>query len=292
VTHYGVGSNENGAVYEYEPAKGTERTLYNFQGPHNGKLPFGRLVYGNGMLYGTTRTGGASNDGTVFSIDPKTRAETVVYSATVQIGVYPTALVYQGGMLYGVAEEGGPFGGDGFGTVFKVDPGNGTATLLYAFTDGADGEGPNSLIYRDGSLYVTVSGEVTGNGTVVSSGIVDSVNPQTGALTVLYSFPASGVDGSPAGALPNSLSAHGGAFYGTTFFGGSNGCAGGCGTLFKLNVATGAEKLLHKFTGKADGAYPVGFAYEGDAFYGTTSQGGDLSACNNSGCGTVFKFTP
>jgi uncharacterized repeat protein (TIGR03803 family) len=170
--------------------------------------------------------------------------------------------------------------------------------VVYAFTDGADGAGPIFLTSRDGTLYAITGGEVTSNGTVLSVGTIDSINPQTGALTVLYSFPANGDDGGS----PNSLSIHAGALYGTTFFGGDAGSGGvtecigsGCGTLFKLDLATGAETLLHKFTGKADGAFPVGFAYEGDAFYGTTSHGGDLLACNVSGlsgCGTVFKFTP
>jgi uncharacterized repeat protein (TIGR03803 family) len=48
--------------------------------------------------------------------------------------------------------------------------------------------------------------------------------------------------------------------------------------------------VLDTFTG-ADGAFPLGNVIrdrEGN-LYGTTFNGGDLSACNGSGCGTVFK---
>src|SRR5271166_3879137 len=48
--------------------------------------------------------------------------------------------------------------------------------------------------------------------------------------------------------------------------------------------------MLYTFTG-ADGEFPLGNVIrdrEGN-LYGTTFNGGDLSACNGSGCGTVFK---
>jgi uncharacterized repeat protein (TIGR03803 family) len=48
--------------------------------------------------------------------------------------------------------------------------------------------------------------------------------------------------------------------------------------------------MLYTFTG-ADGEFPLGNVIRDRAgnLYGTTFNGGDLSACDGSGCGTVFK---
>ena len=50
------------------------------------------------------------------------------------------------------------FSGNGCGVVFKLDP-NGAETVIYAFTGGTDGGGPNSDLLRDaaGNLYGTTS---------------------------------------------------------------------------------------------------------------------------------------
>lgn len=51
------------------------------------------------------------------------------------------------------------------------------------------------------------------------------------------------------------------------------------------------EKILYSFSGGADGGQPVsGLTFDSAGnLYGTTSQGGNLSACNE-GCGTVFEL--
>jgi uncharacterized repeat protein (TIGR03803 family) len=49
----------------------SERVLHYFGGGYEGGLPYGGVIFGlNGVLYGTTETGGASRAGTVFSIKP------------------------------------------------------------------------------------------------------------------------------------------------------------------------------------------------------------------------------
>jgi uncharacterized repeat protein (TIGR03803 family) len=79
-----------------------------------------------------------------------------------------------------------------------------------------------------------------------------------------------------------------GNFYGTTYYGGTSArCSGACGTLFKI-TPSGAEKVLHSFTGFPDGAYPdTGLTLGTDGnFYGTTSVGGKYNY------GTIFRITP
>ena len=155
-----------------------------------------------------------------------------------------------------------------------------TLTTLYSFTGGADGANPNAALLYDGAtLYgTTLVGGTGGQGTVFR------VNPASGAEAVLHSF-APGTDGeNPSG----SLIARGGALFGTTSGGGggSNCLSAGCGTVFRVNAATGAEKILYRFAGGEDGGFPfAGVTAFGGALYGTTGYFG-------GGYGTVFKLDP
>jgi uncharacterized repeat protein (TIGR03803 family) len=93
-------------------------------------------------------------------------------------------------------------------------------------------------------------------------------------------FPESGVIRDSAGNL-----------YGTTYAGGDQSCADGCGVVYKLDTA-GRESVLHAFSGSpSDGALPVAPVVRDKAgnIYGTTPNGGSGSVCQY-GCGTVFKI--
>jgi uncharacterized repeat protein (TIGR03803 family) len=103
--------------------------------------------------------------------------------------------------------------------------------------------------------------------------------------SVIYSFCAK--TGCSDGANPNTsllLDAKGN-IYGTTYGGGSSGCAGrGCGTVFEVN-ASGVETVLYSFTGQT-GQNPSSGLVRGPKgiLSGTTSLGG---TSNN---GTVFQL--
>jgi uncharacterized repeat protein (TIGR03803 family) len=203
---------------------GKETVLHSFTGTGgDGSYPEAGLVRdANGNLYGTTVSGGASVYGTVFELN-KTGKETVLYSFSGGTdGGYPLYgyLVRDAaGNLYGTTELCGAWG---VGTVFKLDK-TGKETVLYSFTEGADGGYPLAGLVRDakGNLYgTTESGGASDYGTVFK---VDS----TGKETVLHSFNGSTDGGSPyAGLLRDAK----GNFYGTT----STGGASGYGTVFKL----------------------------------------------------------
>jgi uncharacterized repeat protein (TIGR03803 family) len=132
-------------------------TVYSFSDGSDGYRPNGGLIAVDGALYGTTSSGGSSeNDGTVFKITT-TGSETTLYTFTTGIGdaVRPSAgLLYAGGNFYGVSGSGGQ---TSHGAIFEVTP-DLAETVLYSFTGKKDGGGPaTSLIDLNGRFYGTTS---------------------------------------------------------------------------------------------------------------------------------------
>ena len=102
-------------------------------------------------------------------------------------------------------------------------------------------------------------------------------------LKELYSFTGQ-LDGKqPSG--PITLS--NGTIFGTAAFGGivNKACPGGCGTVWKFNVAQGTFTLLHDFEGD-DGAYPAASALLGDRLVVAAGYGGE------NGDGTIVSVDP
>jgi uncharacterized repeat protein (TIGR03803 family) len=92
---------------------------------------------------------------------------------------------------------------------------------------------------------------------------------KAGSLQVLYSFKG-GTDGTNPQA---SVIAAGGALFGTTTGGGTTACAGfGCGTVFRVEAATGKEKVLYRFDGaQGVGAPAAPLLRQGNLLYGTSA---------------------
>ena len=85
-TYYG-GKQTEGTIFKITQG-GTLTTLYNFSGGNDGARPWTGLVEGtDGSLYGTTASGGASNDGTIFKLQlglsssPSTPGITLIQNA-------------------------------------------------------------------------------------------------------------------------------------------------------------------------------------------------------------------
>jgi uncharacterized repeat protein (TIGR03803 family) len=167
-----------------------------------------------------------------------------------------------------------------------------TETELYAFQGGSDGAEPlaGPIMDSAGNLY----GTTVGFDVPSDFGTVYKLTPpaKTGGTwteTVLYRF-KSGSDGANP-AAPLVLDPSSGILYGTTEFGGGTGCGGtGCGTVFQITTEGQAYSVIHSFAGGGDGANPVaGLVLNNGALYCTTEFGGG-TACNGSGCGTVFRL--
>jgi uncharacterized repeat protein (TIGR03803 family) len=168
-------------------------------------------------------------------VPPAAPSFTVLHAFTGGDGGEPVAgLLRDGaGNLYGTTRNGGD---SGAGVVFRVSP-NGTETVLYSFTGGADGGYPYAGLIGDaaGNLYGTTpfGGAENfagcyhpGNQTC---GVVFKLTP-SGAETVLYTFTGGADGGNPyATLLPDAA----GNLYGTTFGGG----ASVAGVVFKVSPA-------------------------------------------------------
>ena len=293
-----------------DAAKYKERILYSFCSQANcadGANPLAGMIDVKGILYGTTTLGGNTSCdngigcGVVFSLDPKTGREKVLYTFCSQQncadGAYPLAgLTAINGMLFGTTSGGANSPcAVGCGTVFSVDPATGAEKKVYAFCSQqncADGSDPHAgLIALKGKLYGTTDagGNTNCNG---GCGTVFSLDPATGAETVLYDFCSQ--QKCADGSLPfaNLINVRG-ILYGTTAAGWAYPSCGedaGCGTVFSLDPSTGSETVVHSFGNGADGKVPtVGLIAVQGTLYGTTLQGGNSGCAQNLGCGTAFS---
>ncbi|WP_164931824.1 choice-of-anchor tandem repeat GloVer-containing protein [Dyella sp. M7H15-1] len=173
-----LGTN-SGTVFKLAPnglGGYTESVLYSFTGSSDGSSPAAGVIQDtSGNLYGTTLSGGASNNGTVFKLALNGSGgytESVLHAFTGgRDGNQPLAGLLQdeSGNLYGTTYTGGA---SNVGTVFKLAPngsGGYTENVLYAFMGGNDGALPYAGVIQDtsGNLYgTTINGGVEQQGTV------------------------------------------------------------------------------------------------------------------------------
>jgi uncharacterized repeat protein (TIGR03803 family) len=284
----------DGTVFKVTPT-GTETVLFSFNSS-SGYRPESSLIADptTCALYGTTLSGGASNDGTVFELSPPTKmggawTDSTLVSFNGTNGAAPHGgLTTDGTNLYGTTQAGGAWSS---GTVFELIKSGGTWTpsVLHSF-NGNDGAKPlyTSLILSGGNLYgTTTTGGSYGFGTVFEL-IPSSSSPGTWSETTLYSFAGYNSDGAaPVGLFLNPFD---GNLYGETRYGGS-GASGdnsnppdGAGTVFKVTPA-GSGSVLWDFNGGSDGDLPYAGVIADSAgnLYGTTQSGG-------TGYGTVFEL--
>jgi uncharacterized repeat protein (TIGR03803 family) len=267
------------------PAAPSFMVLYSFHGTPDGAEPGATLVRdAAGNLYGTTRYGGAESTdcgggvcGTVFKLSPA-GVETILHSFNFTDGSQPFAGLIRdaAGNLYGTTTSGGAYGE---GVVFKLSP-TGTETVLSSY-----GGRPTAGLVRDaaGNLYGTFTSD---KGGVYELFRCDSA-PSGYAEKVLHRFTGSDGANPYAGLIRDAA----GNLYGTTAQGG----ASGYGVVFELircdSAPSGYDfKVLHSFTGGADGATPyAGLIQDGAGnLYGTTYSGGAYGRV----LGVVFKLTP
>ena len=252
------------------PDAGAFKSLYPFgKNAYDGSQPT-FLVPFNGVLYGTTTSGGVNGDGIVFSVTPGGK-EKILHTFTFNDGAGPVGPLFNvNGLFFGTTTTGG--GPGNLGEVFSIDV-NGGFNVVRAFQGGSsDGSAPNAgLVGLGGKLFGTTSGGGANNlGTVYSI-------TTAGAEHVIHSFAG------PDGQEPlSTLIVARGDLYGTTLTGGKfEG-----GTLFRITAA-GNFKVLHNFGKGTDANAPyLGALVDlNDTLYGTTLHGG------TKGLGAIFEST-
>jgi hypothetical protein len=304
----------------------TETTLFTFTGPTTGENPSSGLIFdAAGNLYGVTPVGGKTSRtckntlgcGMVFELSPSSSGgytETILYTFTgAPDGQEPTgSLVFDAaGNLYGVTNSGGDktkacWDAFGCGVVFRLSPGTGGTwieTILYTFTNGADGASPVGPLVLDsaGNLYgTTLYGGNPACGSL-ACGVLYELSPSTSGSwieTVLHSFTGGNDGDHPQGAVTFDAA---GKLYGSAQGGNPALCgpSGSCGLVFKLTPGSGGwnETVLHNFSGGRDGGSPnSSLVFDGAGnLYGTTVTGGNSSCAvggDSNNCGVVFKLTP
>ncbi len=294
-TTYFGGTANLGTVFKLDKS-GKDTVLHSFTGGTDGASPqAGVISDAEGNLYGTTTSGGGtacggSGCGVVFRLN-KFGKETVLYRFKGGAdGASPSGVIRDAtGNLYGTTHNGGSGCAEygGCGVVFKLSK-TGKKTVLYRFT-GAGNAFPDSGLIQDakGNLYGSTFFYFDDAG-----GSVFKLSPEANGQwkeKVLYLFTGQSDGDMPGGGLIEDTK---GNLYGTASAGGDIYCQSpnGCGVVFKLS-STGKGTVLYSFTGGSDGANPSGGVIRDakGSFFGVTSEGGG-TGCNDSGCGTIFKF--
>jgi uncharacterized repeat protein (TIGR03803 family) len=260
VATYG-GTSNLGAVFEVNADTGAFLTLYSFQGgATDGQWPAAGVIDEKGILYGTNFSGGTEGYGTIFSLNVASGTETILYDFPSQAA--PQSLVYLGGELYGASRLAG-----GYGSIFSLDLATDSFNTVYTFTGGNDGNIPGPvLLYQNGLFYGSTyyGGPGECHKFNYGCGVVFSVNPTTGAETVIHAFS----DAKNGKFGYSNLVYFDGKLIGDTVEGGSGSCPGGCGVSFAIKASTGKEKVLES------GAGYSGLTKVGDTLYETLPGGG------------------
>ena len=243
----------------------------------NGAYPQARLLPGSdGNFYGTTTSGGGTNDyGTIFKMTPS-GSLTTLFAFNYDTGNYVQAGLVQGGdgCLYGTTLEGGT---NGYGTIFRIST-NSTFTILHQFSDNTDGYNSTELAQGvDGKFYGATSyGGTNGSGTIFRI-------TTNGTFTTLITF--NYFDGSnPDGLIQGKDRS----FYGITSSGGTNGN----GTFFHMVIPlhptiisqpSNLTNLLGStatFAVEVDGAVPLGYQWRKSSI--NLTNGGNISGATSS----------
>jgi uncharacterized repeat protein (TIGR03803 family) len=219
---YGTTPVNGGTIFRVAP-DGTFATIHTFSvtGKEGYDFDGNPLLQGiDGNLYGTTISGPGPSGGTAFRMAlDGTLTVLHTFAGGVADGTAPFNSLIQGldGNFYGMTRGGGT---SDHGTIFKMTPG-GTITVLYSFTDNANGVPILSGLVQgsDGSLFGT------------SIGTAFQLMPD-GTYTVLHTgemFEAPLIHG------------HDGNFYGTAV---SDSLASGNGDVFRLGNPSVCDDAL------------------------------------------------
>ncbi len=266
----------------------------------DGCRPEAKLAEGpDGALYGTTRLGGSTGNGTVFKLTPPVSGstgwiETVIWTFTGTDGAYvsSTPVLDAAGNLYGTAESGS--GSAVHGTVWELSPPGGGGTswteqTLWTFSGHPDGYNPSGTIAIDGAGRIW--GTCNNGGPHRNDyGVAWMLTPPasghgTYTETLLHAFAFDG-NGAFVGA-GLEFGGHG-TLEGVAYYSNSNMFDGSVYELYPPAPSQLPSKFraLWRFTG-GDGASPAGLPLRiaPGVFIGANTDGGQANV------GTIYELT-
>lgn len=275
------GSAGYGTMFSYDLTTGKDSTLINFTGP-NGLNPYSNLLpdYKNGLLYGTASGGGPGSNGVLFSYNPLTNKDSIVFAFNNTNGSSPGfgSLTFYNNSIYGMTQGGGLYG---YGAVFRYDPATGLDTVPFNFyaapLDAYDPNGSYLYPYSMRRWY-----GMTRTGGANNMGDIMYFDPVTSEDTIAFDLDSAHGYKVQNGNL--SLNPKNGWLYGMAFLGGKYNK----GVLFAFNPVTWKDSVQVNFSG-TNGALPNGglmYDTANGLFYGMTAHGGTANY------GVLFSFNP
>src|SRR5262249_33407387 len=141
-TLYGMttsgGSGGHGAIFRMGIDGTGFSLLHSFTGTaSDGNFPSGSLIQSGSTLYGMTQTGGSSNHGTIFRIEPDGTGFSLLHSFTAAASDGRTpydSLILSDLILYGMTSAGGS---SDRGTIFQIGTDGTGFTQLHSFVSGS-----------------------------------------------------------------------------------------------------------------------------------------------------------
>ena len=235
-TLYGMTSSGGtlfgGTVFSINTDGSDYQTIHSFtEAAGTGFWPASPLTVVGSTLFGTTSSGGANDDGTIFSVNTDGSDYQQLYSFdTSGGGPGLSGLTLVGSTLYGTTDDGGSGGySNGAGTIFSINTdGTGFKTLYSFGASGTDGQTPVAGLTLVGS---TLYGTTQYGGSEGDGGTIFSINPDGSNYQTLGSFPQTD-DGADFPTSPLTLD--GSILLGVTGRGGS----AGDGAIFSVSGAT------------------------------------------------------
>jgi uncharacterized repeat protein (TIGR03803 family) len=248
---------------------------YANSGPANPEMG---LALQGGTLFGTTLNGGSNSVGTIFSVRTNGTGYTNIFNFPGDpFGANPCSnpLVVSNGLLYGATQN----GGNGSGTIFRINTNGSGYTNLYSFTArdengfNTDGAYPGTgLVLRGNTLF----GATTQGGTN-DAGVIFRLGTDGSGFTNLHTM-RYGEGVGPSGIMVIS----GDTLYGTAPSGGPD--QGYSGVIFKINTDGSGFTNVYTFSPPSGPGGPSGrLVLSGPTLYGTLGVGG------SNGVGTVFR---
>lgn len=188
----GWGANGFGVIFSFDPSTNIYSDLYNMDSI-NGTIYNNLMMHSNsliqannGLLYGMTSGGGASNKGVIFSFDISTNIYTKLVDFTGSNGATPLGTPFEvnDSLLYGLTYVGGT---DNAGVIFLYNINSNSYNVVHNFDTLTGNINPRGSLIQasDGNLYGT-TGNPNNYDTIGNS--IFQFNPVSNIYTDIFNF--------------------------------------------------------------------------------------------------------